>query len=219
MSFFKLRHRHSWPPASVAAEKPETLAERINENPFAFFISPPESDYDEDPFDFSAGIITGSSQGRSRSTSTPSKNVDDDHTNELTITKAGKVPSATLRRLKAAVEKHHPNLKLGLRGSQNRPALEDLAGVTAEQTVRGRKRNRLLAEPSRGRQTRSLSGGRAHVWREPSVDLWTVMEERESLEDTDGEASTKQMGEISAMKEVVTSMGRGKRARGTRSRL
>ncbi|KAL9085887.1 MAG: hypothetical protein Q9165_007370 [Trypethelium subeluteriae] len=148
-----LRHHrhHSWPPLFhlVENKKEEPLPD-IDEDPFAHFITPINEE--DDPFEtaFSAGILDAEA----------------DH-----ISKASKICSKITSRWVKYVARHHESLH----ERYHQDALEEQRYKT------------VIVEPTRGRPdlrqkrpraSRTLSGHR-HSWREPSVDIFTVMEEAE----------------------------------------
>ncbi|KAI9657382.1 MAG: hypothetical protein M1821_003064 [Bathelium mastoideum] len=147
------RHKrhHSWPPILHLVEiKKEKSLPDIDEDPFAHFITPISEE--DDPFDtvFSAGILDAPA---------------DD------VPKANKFYNKIATSWAKYVARHH----VTLHEQYHQEASDD------------RPYNTVIHEPTRGRPdirqkrprtSRTLSGHR-HSWREPSVDIFTVMEESE----------------------------------------
>ena len=146
-----IRH-YSWPPIFhlvVEAKKDKSLPD-IDEDPFAHFITPISEE--DDPFDtvFSAGIV---------------------HNETDYIPKVSRIYNKIACRWAKYVARHHA----------------DLHEQYHEEPVDDRPYKTVIHEPMRGRPdlrqkrprtSRTLSGHR-HSWREPSVDIFTVMEETE----------------------------------------
>ncbi|KZF21619.1 hypothetical protein L228DRAFT_248340 [Xylona heveae TC161] len=175
MPFLTHHSRHSWPPFISSGPNFETTdfpspppLDNIDEDPFAFFVSP-QSETD-DPFeDVSAGIASISHSSHDIST--------------LTI--PAKARQALLSRWERYVERHHPRLvakhhasKKGKTSEVVMIVIDDADSPSTPPTViepeRGRER---IPPQKRGRRTSRTLSGHRHAWREPSVDLWTVMEE------------------------------------------
>jgi len=191
MPFLTYHSRHSWPPFITTSINASTTSpytspsDTIDEDPFAFFISPlSESD---DPFDnLSAGISPANARSRS-SYDVSAANL------------ASKSPSALFKRWERYVERYHPRLVARYHCSKQRKR-RDISDQTAKHDGEA-SRVPVVVEPPRGREkatlpyrgrrsSRTLSGHR-HSWREPSVDLWTVVEESN---ESQGEADVDQEG-------------------------
>src|SRR2546421_6985053 len=99
-----LRHRHSWPGPTLWHKKSdESLRSVVDENPFAFFITPTEG-FDsshENYEDESAGIDAQQKYSPiSQSRSPFRRKVDQDISEETSVSKAGRTPTAVVRRWK-----------------------------------------------------------------------------------------------------------------------
>ncbi|KAI9809988.1 MAG: hypothetical protein M1827_006755 [Pycnora praestabilis] len=205
MTFLTHHSRHSWPPfdlpttISPGTSKPKS----IDENPFAFFVSPSDNDpptsiFESDIFDdddWNAGILSLPSSSHRHNT----------HRNDpSSVALAARTPAAILRRWANYVEKHHPRLASlhhnprsvlqGISPSNSATSSPSSSprlgsGGTQAQIRRGGVNLSPVdggATRQRGRpQMRSRSSGHRHSWREPSVDLWTVEEGTEEIEKED----------------------------------
>jgi len=183
MPYNELQRRDSWPPTIIHLrnDDEEENLDNIDEDPISFFLTSPE-DIDSflDDEDLSAGIETPDSHTPVREVSPStlqrmplsSKNeteteLDDDETFGLAMPMT----------LKDFTIKHTSGRKSR---AGTRP--DELTGLGIHipefAATRGRPKIRLTP---RGRgQTRSLSARRPQSWREPSPDIWTIREERES---------------------------------------
>ena len=145
------RH-HSWPPIfHLVDHKKEKPLPDIDEDPFAHFITPVEEE--DDPFEtaFSAGILDAPA----------------DH-----ISKAGKICRKIASGWTKYVANHHT--MLCEQYHRQAPDIQPYETVIHEPS-RGRAD---LRRSNRPRTSRTLSGHR-HAWREPSDNIFTVMEEAE----------------------------------------
>ena len=165
-----LRSRHSWPslgePRSFAADK------KIDDDPFAYFISPTE---DRDVFfeaDLAAGIRDNRGKSRSLSPVFPRRT----HKFRKAWSHLADSPTSTFKRWIDRMEKqyfHRGPLShtVPLLGSSELPP-------PISPPLRGRPYYRT------GGAQRSTHSGRTpsrrpRSWREPSIDIWPVLEERE----------------------------------------
>lgn len=178
MSFFTHHSRHSWPQYKSVGKGARSRNERksedfsIDENPFAFFISPPAEDdaLALSDGDFSAGIDT-TPAGRPRSPF---------HHNRPRefplVTAGGKSPAAILRRWIKHMETNHPyiNRRNQAEEAPVKPVTPFIAPASSK-SDRGREAER-SAEVLRGRRQVRSHSGRPRSWREPSADLWPVKE-------------------------------------------
>jgi len=191
MPFNELQRRDSWPPTIVRIcdDEPE-IANEIDQDPFSFFLTSPE-DIDEllDDDDLDAGIETlDSSRSHPVRTVSPSalqrvplKNDEDDEDAEDDNIFGLAMPLS----LKDFTFRHTTGRK-----SRADHRAEDtpkgLGIAIPEFSGRGRPNVRLTPSRGRGRgQTRSLSARRPQSWREPSKDLYSITEERESDDNGD----------------------------------
>ncbi|KAI9773281.1 MAG: hypothetical protein M1835_006163 [Candelina submexicana] len=204
MSFLTHHSRHSWPPfvhfaTSPAVPQSPFTNPTIDEDPFSFFVSPDPSEGIDSIDDWTAGITSSVSAHKSPSSIPVAASASplsrfrfhrNTYTATSSITEAAKTPTAILRRWTAYVEKHQPQLLFrhqthsSSRSSSpaSSPASSPRLGQAA---TRGRGTDELAAR-ARGRtQSRSRSS-RPHSWREPSMDLYTLPEEREGGEDVKG---------------------------------
>jgi hypothetical protein len=179
-SFKEVNRRDSWPPTILRLHEDDTSEEEIDVNPFAYFLTspPPEEDDEIDFFeDLSAGIESENeckTPVREVSPSSlqriPLETVDDAHAGK------GFAIPLSLRDFTLA----HENKK---KDKANRKAVAEFDHMPPTPTLRGRGIVRLT--PSRGRgqvRSRSLSNLRPHSWREPSPDVWSIPEEKEDTE-------------------------------------
>ena len=193
MPFNELQRRDSWPPTIVRIrdDEPEDLdTDAIDENPFSFFLTSPE-DLDDDFDDLSAGIEgDGSDKSQIREVSpsvlqrTPLED-DDDEDDDFGLAMPLSLKDFTLTHTSGRKSRLDKRKEDGLTG----------LGISLPEftTARGRAKVRLTAmRGGRGRgQTRSLSARRPHSWREPSPELNSIKEERESDDGEEGKASGK----------------------------
>ncbi|KAF2841096.1 hypothetical protein M501DRAFT_929703 [Patellaria atrata CBS 101060] len=167
---------YSWPPnlhlldiRHLTQSKQQDL-EDIDEDPFSHFLTPvTEEDDPFDSFQFSAGIILNETPRAS---------------------KARKFKASISKKWARYVAKHHRVLHQHYHApkhhQQNYKTVIRVPSITVtapHEPTRGRAQE-ILAEQKgqkRMRASRTLSG-RRHAWREPSVDIFTVMEEAETLE-------------------------------------
>ena len=144
------RH-HSWPPLFrlVEIKKDQPLPD-IDEDPFAHFITPINEE--DDPFEtvFSAGILDAQADR---------------------VPKTNNLCSKIASRWAKYVASHHSNLH-----EQYHPQPSD--DRPYKTIIHEPHRGRADLRQQRPRTSRTLSGHR-HSWREPSVDIFTVMEEAE----------------------------------------
>ena len=169
-----LRKRHSWPPL----RKPRAffLDESIDENPFAYFISPAE---DRDVFTNSHLAADIDDRRRSRSLSPAHRG----GLSALAATAAASSPTAKLKkwieRMELRCLRRSPSASEIPMPSPNPPKPLQ-AYQTVSPPVRGRRDIRSSSRRRVNRNTRSHSR-RPRVWREPSKDIWPVSEEGEEI--------------------------------------
>ncbi|MCJ1421839.1 hypothetical protein MMC32_008206 [Xylographa parallela] len=166
------RRSHSWPPFRVhSLERPKD----IDENPFAFFITATRdsNEIPEDPM--SAGI---EKTPRSRSLSPLRLRVK--HNPDLASLTVPN-PFSRLKRWIQKMEKQyfHQGQLSPLEVPQNTP-VSLLPRSPISTPSRGRGNIRGSPRSLRSPDSRSHSG-RPRVWREPSEDIWPVVEEQEEI--------------------------------------
>jgi hypothetical protein len=198
MPFNELQRRDSWPPTIVRIrdDQPED-ADEIDENPFSFFLTSPE-DIDEflDDEDLDAGIETpDSSKSPMREVSPSSLQrvpLDDNEDYDFGLAMPLSLKDFTIR---------HTSGRKSRAGQRSDDGLKGLGIAIPElSATRGRAQVRLTASRSgRGRgQTRSLSARRPQSWSEPSPEIWSIKEEKESDEEEVAKTATtsdnKEMG-------------------------
>ncbi|KAJ9666234.1 hypothetical protein H2201_003668 [Coniosporium apollinis] len=193
-AFTTLTRNYSWPPVfHLVAADPDSGAHEpallpdMDEEPFAHFLTPLREE--DDPFDglaLSAGILPGETAKASASAS-----------------KAAKFCERLARRWERYVERYHADLHGAYHDVSDKPPAPiqpyrvDVAtqvdGHLASEWVkvevrqprpeptRGRAQEIIGAGKTnrRGRRTSRTLSGHRHSWREPSVDLFTVMEEKD----------------------------------------
>lgn len=192
MPFNELHRRDSWPPTVLRLrdEESENAVDEIDENPFLFFLTAPE-DVDDllDDEALDAGIETPNYSSPVRAVSPSSlqrvpleevKDVDDkDYSFGIAM-------PLTLKDFTL----HHTSGRKSRAGKRSDDYLTGLGIIIPESSsTRGRAKVRLTpSRVGRGRgQTRSLSARRPQSWRQPSPDMWSIKEERES---DDGDEQT-----------------------------
>ena len=186
MPFPALHRRHSWPPFKPL-QTTFGGGEQIDDNPFAFFISPSE---DQDAFvesDLTAGITQ---QPRTRSLS-PFRC--QPHNSPLSAPPEWR-PLAILRRLIRRLEARRYSTRRELSPSQPQTRAAPPLGLHLQPgpsptsppspqvspRTRGRRDLPSSVGSSQTRQVRSHSG-RPRIWREPGEDLWPLAEEGEDV--------------------------------------
>lgn len=178
-AFKEINRRDSWPPTILRLHEDDLSPEEIDTNPFAYFLTSPTPEDDEDYEyfeDLSAGIeasnepttpvreVSPSSLQR-----TPLETADDSH-----VGRAFGLP-LSLRDFTLA---HSPSKK----DKKSLPDATDFGQPSPPPTPALRGRGMVRLAPNRGRgqtRSRSLSSPRPHSWREPSPDVWSIPEERE----------------------------------------
>ncbi|KAI9640124.1 hypothetical protein NHQ30_011526 [Ciborinia camelliae] len=200
MPFNELQRRDSWPPTIIHIRENNADIEAIDENPFSYFLTSPDEITDEDIDDFSAGIESddeGKTEVREISPSALQRTPLADDEDVL-------FGFAMPLSLKDFTQVH-------VNGRESRAAhrmgeqLKGLGISIPEFTAsRGRAKVRLASPRGRGRgQTRSLPLRRPHSWCEPSPDLGSIKEERES---EDGEERKVDSGEKEIASAPATSI-------------
>ncbi|KAE9367642.1 hypothetical protein N431DRAFT_471051 [Stipitochalara longipes BDJ] len=178
MPYNELQRRDSWPPTIIRLrDEEEENLDNIDEDPISFFLTSPE-DIDEflDNEDLSAGIETPDSHTPVREVSPSTLQrmpLEDDDDETFGLAMPMTLKDFTIRHISGRKSR-----------AGTRP--DELKGLGIHipefSATRGRPKVRLTPSRSgRGRgQTRSLSARRPLSWREPSPDIWTIKEERES---------------------------------------
>jgi hypothetical protein len=197
MPFNELQRRDSWPPTVVRLCDDDVAGDAdpdtIDENPFAYFLTSPDEldDFFDDDEDLSAGIETPDSAHSPVREVSPSALQrasldlnDDDDEEEYDFGLAMPVS------LKEFTTKHNSMRKA--RAEQRKAdGLGMLGlGISLSQSTAARGRAKLRLVPTRGyrgrgqTRSRSLSARRPpQSWREPSPEIFSIKEERESDED------------------------------------
>jgi len=167
-TFKEVNRRDSWPPTILRLHDDDLSSEDIDANPFAYFLTSPGPE-DDDDYEFyedlSAGIeAPNESQTPVREVSpsslqrTPLEPADDTHNGKafalpLSLRDFALANSASKKEKRALLN----TADFGHPSPPPTPAL------------RGRGQTR----------SRSLSSPRPHLWREPSPDVWSIPEEKE----------------------------------------
>lgn len=162
-----LSKRHSWPP--LRKPRAHYISKKIDEDPFAYFISPAEVDNVFLEGELAAGIRD---ERQSRSLS-PFRH------------RAGSasycVLGSSTSKFKGWIEKMERQYFHWESFNQNRHFVEPSeATETNSPPVRGRRSNR----PSSRQHTRNdsrTSRRRPRAWKQPGVDIWPVAEEQEDV--------------------------------------
>ncbi len=189
MPFNELQRRDSWPPTIVRIHNEDADAsDAIDDNPFSFFLTSPEEldDLFDDDDALSAGIETpdsGHSPVREVSPSALQRaplddddEDDDDEDYDFGLAMPLSLKDFTVKHNRGRTSRAEQRQKDGLPG----------LGITFQPhaAIRGRARVQLVPSRGRGRgQTRSLSNRRKNSWREPSPEIFTITEEKESDDD------------------------------------
>ena len=164
-----LRKRNSWPPLRQPISF--YVNEKIDEEPFAYFISPAD---DGDVFyatSLTAGV--GSNQ-RSRSLSP----FHCKSTSILSEDESDNSPVAKLKRWIQRMERQYFHRKTPIK--ETTTVQPPRAPAISSPPVRGRGDTR-TSSSSRVTHNFRSPPRRPRVWKEPSTDLWTVAEEQEDV--------------------------------------
>lgn len=234
MPFNKVLHRRdSWPPTILrvgATEEDEHTANDIDEDPFSFFLSPPDDDLDDDFEDLSAGIesardkkkpkvraVSPSSLARRRPLLEMDDDEDEDEQDDENASDEGDatfldrfgVPlPISLRDFTRAHDRAKANPKTNTKQKAKSEVERDYDNFlfpsgTVSYTGRGRSTVRHApSQGGRGRgMTRSLPTLRRHSWREPSPELVSIREEKESSDEELAKEDKKDQGSDTSEKE------------------
>ena len=169
-----LHKRHSWPPL----RKPRAFYfdEAVNQDPFAYFISPAD---ERDVFVNSHLAADIDKKKRPRSLSPYRRN----SFTLLSAAAAATSPTAKLKRWIERMElrcfRRSPSSIEQLVPSPTSPELPEIAR-TVSPPLRGRRNVRISSSSRVTSNTRSRPR-RPRVWREPSKDIWPVAEEGEEV--------------------------------------
>lgn len=169
-----LRSRHSWPP--LCEPRPFASDKKIDDDPFAYFVSPIE---DRDVFfeaDFAAGIRDNRCKSRSLSPAYPSRT----HKFRKAWSHLADSPTSTFKRWIDRMEKQYfhrapTNHTLHLPVSSELPPPPPISPP-----LRGRPYYRTGASQRGTHTTGSSPRRRPRSWREPSIGIWPVLEEQEA---------------------------------------
>lgn len=184
MPFNQLQRRDSWPPTVIHLRDNADI-EEIDDDPFSYFLTSPDEITDEDIDDFSAGIESDDEKSEVREISpsalqrAPLDIHDEDEDEDVLF---GFAMPLSLKDF----------TKLSTNGRESRAGhREQLKGLGISipefTNSRGRAKVRLASPRGRGKgQSRSVPLRRPHSWREPSPDLGSIREERESENEEEG---------------------------------
>ena len=169
-----LRKRHSWPP--VRKPRAFYLDEAVDQDPFAYFISPAD---ERDVFVNSHLAADIDRKKRPHSLS-PSRR------ESFTLVSAATAAASPTAKLKRWIERmelrcfrHSPSTVHQLMPSPDQPQPGEIA-QTFSPPLRGRRDVRIGSSNRVTHSTRSRPR-RPRVWREPSKDIWPVAEEGEEI--------------------------------------
>ena len=169
-----LRKRQSWPP--LRKRRAFYFNEAVDQEPFAYFISPAD---ERDVFVNSHLSADIDKKKRPRSLSPFRRN----SFKNLSVGAAVTSPTAKLKRLIERMELRcfwrSPSRMEQLIPSPDPPELLNTA-QTVSPPLRGRRNARISSSYRVTPNTRSRPR-RPRVWREPSKDIWPVAEEREEI--------------------------------------
>jgi hypothetical protein len=183
MPFKEQNRRDSWPPTIVHLQDDDsTPIDDIDENPFVYFLTSPSPEDAEDEPDYFEDLTAGIEAENEIRTLvrevSPSAiqriplEAEDDSCSSTKDHRSFAMP-LSLRDFTLAHEskKHDKKMQKQQVGDRNCPT----------QALRGRRLT--SSRTSRGRgKARSLSAPRAHSWREPSPEVYSIPEEREDTE-------------------------------------
>lgn len=198
MPFNELQRRDSWPPTILRVyEDEDDSIDGIDENPFAYFLTP--EDFDDNIEDFSAGIETVEQKPpvRTISPSSLQQEYSGKHDEEDDNVTFGVAMPLSLREFTIS---HASRNDAGKKSPEWGPEERGSAQSSGRRSRRGRPMMRLTpSRSSRGRvQSRSLSVRRPPSWRLPSPEIWAIEEERESEDGDSNEAVSMGKGKESA---------------------
>jgi len=212
MPFNELQRRDSWPPTIVRIHNEDAdTSDAIDDNPFAFFLTSPEEldEFFDDDDALSAGIETPDSAKSPVREISPSAlqrapldddDDDDDEDYDFGLAMPLSLKDFTFKHNSGRKSRAEQRQKDGLTG----------LGITLQQNAALRGRARVQLVPSRGRgrgQTRSLSNRRKNSWREPSPEIFTITEERESDDDAKHEGGKESEILVSSSAPASTQIG------------
>ncbi|KAF4635312.1 hypothetical protein G7Y89_g2777 [Cudoniella acicularis] len=199
MPFNELHRRDSWPPTILRIRDQNSTEtfniSAIDENPFAFFLSSPDDIEDFlDDEDLSAGIETSVPKPVVREVSPSSLQripLPDDKAHSFGLEMPMTLKDFSIR---------HTSGRKSRAGDYKEAGVGLGISMPENAALRGRPRVKLSSERAgRGRgRARSLSARRTQSWREPSPDIWSIEEEKESDEENT------QMVRNSGVKIVIT---------------
>lgn len=166
-----LRNRHSWPPL----RKPRSFQvdEKIDEDPFAYFISPAEDRDEFSETDLAAGIRDDRWKSRSLSPVYPGRQ----RRFRKAWSQVADSPTLTLKRWIERMEKQYFHRRPSSH-TLPRPGPLGSPSPPTSPPLRGRRNYRAGAIQRVAPVVRSPPR-RPRSWREPSVDIWPVLEELE----------------------------------------
>lgn len=162
-----LQKRNSWPPLRIPRKF--YMDEKIDEDPFAYFISPAE---DRDVF-FESNLAAGIDRNRTSRSLSPS-----DHKHRRNRISVAKSPTFKLKRWIEKMERQYFH-----RGSPSHrvaPPEPPKPPETVSPPLRGR-RDRRTGSSDRVTNNIKSPQRRPRAWREPSIDIWPVLEEAEDV--------------------------------------
>jgi hypothetical protein len=175
-AFKEVNRRDSWPPTILRLHEDNISEEEIDANPFAYFLTSPspEDDDDIDFFeDLSAGIEAENEP------KTPVREVSPSSLQRVPL----ETPDRSLAGKGFAVPLSLRDFTLAhenKREKTNRGVASELDHTPPTPTLRGRGMVRLTPNKGRGQaHSRSLSSPRPRSWHEPSPDVWSIPEEKE----------------------------------------
>ncbi|CAF9923360.1 hypothetical protein IMSHALPRED_005906 [Imshaugia aleurites] len=169
-----LRKRHSWPPL----RKPRAfyLDEAIDQDPFAYFISPADE----------RDVFVNSHLGADIEKKKRPRSLSPFRRNSFTLLSAATAATSPTAKLKRWIERmelqcfrRSPSSIEQLVPSPDPPKLPEIA-QTVSPPLRGRRNVRISSSNRVTPYTRSRPR-RPRVWREPSKDIWSVAEEGEEI--------------------------------------
>src|SRR5450432_22898 len=206
MPFQELNRRDSWPPTILRLQDDnddDLSVEDIDENPFAYFLTSPTPEED-DEFDFFEDLSAGiEGDGTSK---TPVREVSPSSLQRIPLEQEDESPLGKVLSLPISLRDF--TLTHEKRKKEKATRQAELDRTIAANAMRGRRTVRLApGRTARGRgQTRSLSGSRPHSWREPSPEIDSIPEEREDIDDVPALSQDDNNGEQEGKKDTTTAV-------------
>jgi hypothetical protein len=166
-----LRSRHSWPPSGKS--RSFQIDKKMDEDPFAYFISPA----DDRDVDFDIDLEAGIRDGRWRSRSSSPRDSRRNRKFRKASSHAADAPTSSFKRWIERMEKQYFHRRPS---SHTVPLPGPLTShpPPTSPPLRGRPCHR-AGTAQHVPQLRRTPARRPRSWREPSLEIWPVLEEQE----------------------------------------